>query len=151
VSLRRYLGPLLAVLLVSPIALHVAFTLAPGAGSYVVASNSMSPAISAGSLVYVVDAGEYKVGDVVTFRRDGTLVTHRIVETGPDHYVTSGDANDGPDAPIPPDAIVGEVVLSLPLYGYFFDVASTPIGYGLLVVVPAFLLIVLELRQYVGE
>lgn len=147
----KYLVALVLVLVVSPIVLHVLFTLFPGTGSYVVATQSMAPSIPAGSLVYVVGSGEYAVGDVVTFRHDGDLVTHRVVEAEPDHYVTKGDANDGRDAPVPHDRIVGEVVFSVPLYGYFFAVASTPVGYVLLVVVPAALLVGIELRRSTGE
>lgn len=148
---RKYLVVLALVLVASPIVVHVLFALLPGTGSYVVVTQSMAPSIPAGSLVYVVETGEYTVGDVVTFRHDGKLVTHRVVEVESDRYVTRGDANDGRDAPVSHDRIVGEVVFSVPLYGYFFAVASTPTGYVLLVVVPAVLLVGIELRQSAGE
>lgn len=147
----KSLGTVAVLLLVSPVVLHAVFAVVPGMESYVVASQSMAPAITAGSLVYVADTGTYEVGDVVTFRRGGHTVTHRVVEVKPDGYVTKGDANDGPDAPITRDQIVGEVVLSIPLYGYLFDVASTPAGYGVLIVVPALLLVGIELRQYLDD
>lgn len=146
-KLTEHLGAVLLILVVSPVALHGIFTVVPGVNSYVVASQSMAPAISAGSLIYVADTGDYHVGDIVTFQRDEKLVTHRIIENESNRYVTKGDANDGPDAPITANQVVGEVVLAIPLYGYFFDFASSPIGYGLLVVVPAFLLIWIELRK----
>lgn len=143
----KTLGGVLLLLLVLPIALHAVFVAVPSANSYVVGSQSMSPAIPAGSLIYVVDTGEYDVGDVVTFERGGATITHRIVERTDDGYVTKGDANDRRDAPISRSQIVGEVVLALPFYGFFFDVAGSPLGYGLLVVVPALLLLWLELRD----
>lgn len=143
----RYLSTFLLVVTVSPIVGHVIFTLVPGAGSYVVATGSMAPSITAGSLIYVIDTGEYNVDDVVTFQREGEVVTHRIVAVESDHYVTKGDANDGRDAPVSHDQVIGKVVFSVPLYGYFFAIASTPIGYGLLIVIPSVLLIWIELRQ----
>lgn len=142
----KSVGIILIILLVSPIVLHAIFTVVPGMNSYIVTSQSMAPAISAGSLVYVADTGEYEVGDVITFQRDGKLVTHRIVEAGSDSYVTKGDANDRRDAPITRSQIVGEVLFTIPLYGYFFDFASTPLGYGVLIIIPALLLIWVELR-----
>lgn len=144
----KVLSTILLVLLVSPIILHAILTVLPGTGSYFVASESMAPAISAGALIYVVDTGQYGVGDVVTFQRAGKSVTHRIVETKEETYVTKGDGNDGRDAPITEDQIVGEVVVSIPLYGYLFTLASTPLGVGLLVVVPALMLLRSELQQY---
>lgn len=147
----KFLSTVLLVLLVSPILLHGILTVMPGTGSYFVASQSMAPAISAGSLIFVVDTGQYGVGDVVTFQRAGKSVTHRIVETKGDTYVTKGDGNDGRDVPIAHDQIVGEVVLSLPLYGYLLAIASTPLGVGLLVVVPALVLLRSELQQYTDK
>lgn len=147
----NYLVALLVVLAVSPIIGHVVFLLLPGASSYVVASQSMAPSITAGSLIFVVDSGGYEVGDVVSFQRDGKVVTHRIVEVESDHYITKGDANDGRDAPVSRDQIVGKVIFSVPLYGYFFTFASSPLGFLLFVVLPSAVLIWIELRTELGE
>lgn len=145
-----YIVAMLVVLTVSPIIGHIVFLLLPGAGSFVVATQSMAPSIAAGSLIFVVDSGGYEVGDVVSFRRDGKVVTHRIVEVNSDHYITKGDANDGRDAPVSRDQVMGKVIFSVPLYGYFFTLASSSIGYLLLVVLPSVLLIWIELRTDYG-
>ena len=44
---------------------------------FTVQSGSMQPAISLGSLVIVKPAGEYVVGDVITFKTGPTPTTHR--------------------------------------------------------------------------
>lgn len=147
----KYLVALLVVLAVSPIIGHVVFVLLPGAGSFVVASQSMAPSITAGSLIFVVDSGGYDEGDVISFQRDGKVVTHRIVEVNSNHYITKGDANDGRDAPVSHDQVIGKVIFSLPLYGYFFTLASSSIGFLLLVILPSALLIWMELRTNHGE
>ncbi|WP_226010654.1 signal peptidase I [Halomicrobium salinisoli] len=122
--------------------------------SYVVLSDSMSPAIEAGDVVFVSDVPVDRIGegDVVTYRGDGGRVTHRVVEvvetdSGP-RFRTRGDANDGPDpALVSPDAVVGVVRFHVPLAGHVILFAQSGLGVLALVVVPAVLLIALEVRD----
>lgn len=105
-------------ILLLPLAVHILAIFLPGAGSYVVLSGSMEPAIAAGSLVYVADTGDYRLGDVVTYTHDGRTVTHRIVAETPDGYETKGDANDDRDSyTVERSAVRGEVVFEVPYYG----------------------------------
>lgn len=91
----------------------------------VVTSGSMEPTLSPGDLVIVDhDSAVHSIGDVVVFRRGAEmLVTHRIVNIekladGSTRYVTRGDANDSVDVdPVESDAVIGEVVTSVPLVG----------------------------------
>jgi signal peptidase I len=95
----------------------VAITVLPmlfGWGSYVVASGSMEPAISAGDVVIVSPGyhAETVTGHVITFQdpiREGKVLTHRVVSVNEDGYlVTRGDANLTVDSvPVAPDAVVG--------------------------------------------
>lgn len=70
-----------------------------GAKSYPVASDSMVPAFRRGDLVVTTAAAQLRVGDMVTFRKYGQLITHRIVANGrvPGSFETRGDANPGND------------------------------------------------------
>lgn len=92
--------------------------------AYVVASSSMEPAISAGSVVYVSQykAGEaVQTGDIVSFRSGGALVTHRVVSVDTEHglVTTRGDANQVCDsAPLSLEAIEGKVRFHIPGIGY---------------------------------
>lgn len=105
--------------LIAPILFQIAFALAPGVGSYVVQSSSMKPTFAQGSLIYVHESGHYTAGDIVTYTDDGTLITHRIIRETEDGFVTKGDANTTPDdEKILPGQIQGEVLVSVPLYGY---------------------------------
>lgn len=117
------------IAILAPIAIQVGFHVAPGFGSYVVLGGSMEPAIQRGSVVYMHDSGEYEAGDIVTFHRDGTDVTHRIVERHDGGYITKGDANDEADSVvITHDQIRGELVYSVPLYGYLWVFANSQYG-----------------------
>ena len=124
--------------------------------SYVVQSDSMSPAIGAGSVVYVTDAGPETLseGEVITYRTAGGgesgRVTHRIVEVvdrdGTRAFRTKGDANEDPDPQlVDPNQVVGRVAFHVPLVGYVVAFAGTDLGLALLVVVPAVLLVASEL------
>lgn len=105
------------------LALALAFalaTVAPAASpvqvSYVV-SDSMEPTLDTNDGYVLVPAGPVEEGDVVTFysERRGTYVTHRVVGTIPDGYLTRGDANPSTDQaagspPVARESIVGEVL-----------------------------------------
>lgn len=70
-----------------------------GAQVFPVASDSMLPAFQRGDLVVTQPTAHFNVGDIVTFRKYGHLITHRIVAEGrvPGTFETRGDANPGND------------------------------------------------------
>ncbi|EFW93424.1 signal peptidase I [Haladaptatus paucihalophilus DX253] len=113
------LGWIVIGILLLPIVGQILFTLLPGVGSYVVLSGSMTPSLKPGSVVYTHDSSHYESGDAITFVQNGELITHRIVRKTTDGFVTKGDARTYPDSfVVHRDQIRGEVVLSVPLYGY---------------------------------
>jgi signal peptidase len=126
--------------------------------SFVVQSSSMSPAIDAGSVVFVSETPptEIAIGDVITFRDSGPdgetrRVTHRVVGVddrgGQLQFSTKGDANEDPDpGEVSPSQLVGVVQFDLPLLGYLLSIIRSPIGIVGLVVIPAIALAILELR-----
>lgn len=144
---------LLAIAVVVAVFVAIAFPGVAGADhSYVVLSDSMSPAIGAGDVVFVsaVPADRIGEGDVVTYRGDAGRVTHRVVEvvdadSGP-RFRTKGDANEDPDPGlVAPGDVVGVVRFTVPLAGHVVSFAQSDLGVVALVVVPALLLLVTEL------
>lgn len=115
----------------------------------IVQSGSMEPTIPTGSLVIVAPVEQYQVNDVVTFgsgRVSEVPTTHRIVgdqiQNGELRYITKGDANEERDAGfLDPNKIIGKVVLSIPFLGYLIDFARQPIGFILLIALPALMVI----------
>lgn len=96
------------------VALVGAFSLLTFAGApyFAVASNSMSPVMQRGDLVVTNPTGDLHVGDAVTFRMHGQLVTHRLIAYGrqPHTFETRGDANPGNDPwTISTSDVVGKV------------------------------------------
>ncbi len=128
----------------------------------IVLSGSMEPALPVGSVAFVADrdAEQVRVGDILTFRHPdypGRLVSHRVVavnrdERGVVSFRTKGDANDSPDSwTVSADQVVGVVTFHLPYAGYAHRFVRTPTGFGLLVGIPAALLIVGEIGNIVRE
>lgn len=124
-----------------------------------VISGSMEPIIKTGSVVVVKPVSDYKIGDVITFgpmSKTKAPTTHRIndikvVDSQP-VYITKGDANNAPDArQITKADIIGKVLFSVPLVGYAVDFAKKPMGFALIIIVPAALIIVDEIKKIINE
>ncbi|OKY79085.1 MAG: Signal peptidase I LepB [Candidatus Methanohalarchaeum thermophilum] len=123
--------------------------------SYVVLSSSMEPELSAGDIVIVkeTDIEEIRVGDVVTFDIGEKTVTHRVIEKADDNGIkllTKGDAmEEADDIRVDENNLIGKVVVSFPFYGYIFLHANTLLGYILLILIPATILIIGEVRKLI--
>jgi signal peptidase len=127
---------------------------------FAVQTGSMEPAIKTGSLIVVRPADKYQIGDIITFKASPeaniknpkALVTHRIIEereiNGEAFYVTKGDANESVDMENwPQTSVLGKVIYTIPYLGYPAAYAKTPIGFLCLVVLPASIIIYIELAQ----
>lgn len=148
---------LLAVLLVLIIILFVGSKL-PLPWNYEimsVMSGSMEPAIKMGSLVIVRPSEAYLINDIITFgqvSKHKIPTTHRIIEIeGPalnPFFTTKGDANEAPDPQrIRKSEIIGKVLFSLPYFGFAIDFVRKPLGFFLVIIVPALIIIGDELRK----
>lgn len=121
----------------------------------VVLSGSMEPAIPVGSVIVIKPAESYVVGDIVTYGKDTKIdipTTHRIVdvriEGGETFFKTQGDANDDPDmSELKESAIAGKMLVVIPFLGYLIDFAKQPIGFILLVIIPAMCIMMDEIRK----
>ncbi len=121
----------------------------------IVKSGSMEPTIMTGGVVMVRERSTYQVGEVVTYTSNGSAIptTHRIVgtETAPDgatYFVTKGDANEERDVDLlVPSNIIGEVIFSVPYVGFVLDFARQPLGFFLIIGIPAFLIVVDEIDK----
>jgi signal peptidase len=151
----------LLIAAVMALALLLLGTLVPIPGNLkvkIVQSGSMEPAIKTGGIVIDKAKSSYKVGDVITFGADTKIqipTTHRIVAISNDSnpvYTTKGDANDAPDQVTTHlSDIHGKVIFTVPYVGYVLDFARKPLGFALLVGLPAALIILEELGKIVKE
>ncbi len=91
------------------------YTLAVGSGS-------MSPNIKKGDIIVVEKIKnkkeELKIGDVLVFQYNDTIIVHRIIKIENGYFYTKGDANTDPDDyPIPEGDVLGKAVLRMPVVG----------------------------------
>ena len=111
----------------------------------IVQSGSMEPSIKTGALVILKPSTEYHIGDVIMFGEDTKTkvpTTHRIVadevRSGVFYYTTKGDANEDPDPQqVAQSEVIGKVLFSIPYLGYVLDFAKKPLGFALLIGIPA--------------
>ena len=87
---------------------------------YVIVSGSMEPELPVGS-VCLVDCQnkEPEAGDIISYKAQDTIITHRVIEETDDGYITKGDSNSVADPGIvKPKQIFGTVICSIPQVGY---------------------------------
>ena len=125
----------------------------------IVKSGSMEPAIMTGSIVVIQPQHAYAIGDVITFGKDTTKdvpTSHRIIgvreENGVTYFSTKGDANKTPEPDETPQSkIIGKVLFSIPSVGYILDFARKPLGFSLLIGLPATLIVIDESMRIYTE
>jgi len=155
-KVRRIIDWTLFVFLLAVLAL-VVIPLLPKApySLKMVTSNSMRPTFSTGALVVIVPEENYQVGQVITYQAseyEQDIVTHRIVGKDEGGFITKGDANNIKDERIVSEnQIKGKVVFHLPLAGYAVNFIQKPLGFILLIIIPAGLIIYDEIKKIIKE
>jgi len=162
---RRLLGLTANVMLagtVLVVAGALAASLAPrllGYSSVVVYGGSMADSIPIGSIAVTkeVHPEDVAVGDVIVFyppttSPDRSPLMHRVVsvreEDGQRLFRTKGDANATPDHwEIGIEGRGSRVIYAVPYVGYLMDFARTPLGWALLLFLPATYLGLTTLRR----
>jgi len=140
------------------VAIGVIAPLLPIPGNYqilTVLSGSMESDIKTGSIVVIKPVDQYKINDIITFinpQNKNEPITHRIVDMevieGNPFYITQGDANNAPDQrKVQPREVIGKVLFDLPYLGYVVEAAKKPLGFMLIIVVPAIVIIYDEFRK----
>ena len=92
-----------------------------------VQTGSMADEINAGDWIIVKKQKDFEVEDIVTYMQDGEFITHRIIQSYNNTFITKGDANNTKDAPINKDQIVGKVIKILPNFEIFRKTLFNPV------------------------
>ena len=80
-----------------------------GYSLFEIQTGSMHGTLEVGDWIVVKNSQDYKIGDIVTYKSKGNFITHRIVESYNETFVTKGDANNTKDEAIDKSQIVGKV------------------------------------------
>ena len=129
------IGILLMVIIIAALVAFNAPRLA-GYQVYGILSESMEPVLPSGSIIYAktVDPSEIQVNDIIVYPYSSAsdlVVAHRVIEiqSEEEQFVTKGDANTNEDSnPILYDAVLGKVVLCIPIIGNIFQSFQTVEG-----------------------
>ncbi len=73
-------------------------------------TGSMAPTIQKGDIIIIKIGDEIKENDIITYKKDNVLITHRIVSITGDTIIARGDYNNTDDEPIKKDAVIGKEV-----------------------------------------
>lgn len=127
--------------------------LSPDYNMYLVRSESMKGAISLGDMVVTGPPdGGVKPGAIVTYQRDHGLVTHRVFSIDGDTLVTKGDAVEDPDPwPVSLSDVTGVYLVKIPYVGYLSNFMRTRLGWLLVIILPATVLVGLLVKDIVKE
>jgi len=92
----------------------------------VIVTGSMKPMINPGDVILIkktTDINEVQIGDVIHFKREDIMISHRITEIitkdGIPNYRTRGDNNNVEDSQlVSPEQLKGEVIKVVPKIGW---------------------------------
>ena len=92
--------------------------------AYLISTESMEPEIKKGDVIIIkkVDEEQLRVNDIITFKTDEEVITHRIVQINDDGmektYVTKGDNNNVEDPEVLTyEEIEGKQIIKIPGLG----------------------------------
>lgn len=88
----------------------------------VIVSGSMEKVLKVGGILYYkdIDKDKFEVGDILVYRSNDHIVSHRVTEKTKLGYVTKGDVNEESDGIIDKSNILGKGTnWSLPYIGYY--------------------------------
>ena len=118
---------------------------------FIVMSGSMETQISVGDIVVVkkTDVNELKKGDIIAFRNNNIVITHRIDDIIQDEnstkYITKGDNNNTQDKDyVLPEQVEGLFKFKIARLGNLAMFIQTPVGIIVCLSIPIILLLIIQ-------
>lgn len=116
-----------------------------GKKAFVIISGSMIPEIQIGDVVIINDTNDVKVNDIIAFRRDSTVIVHRIIKqmdvNGKLMFQTKGDNNNVADSELVEiETLEGKCVGKIPYIGKFLMLLYNNLTF--VIVIAIFIIIV---------
>lgn len=105
-----------------------------GYSLFQVQTGSMSGTMEIGDIIVVKITQDVEKEDIITFKKENTIITHRIIEKQDEKIVTKGDANNAQDEGITQDVVIGKVVYILKNVEIWKNVFTTPEVYILVII-----------------
>ena len=112
-----------------------------GCEAYIIKTNSMEPSIKNGDVVITKKVPEEKiqVGEIITFKQDADIITHRISrieEENGKKYITKGDNNNIEDSSkITYQEIKGKEIIAIPYLGKIINILQNKIVFWIILLI----------------
>lgn len=124
--------------------------------TYAVVTGSMEPKVPVGTLALVSkkSATDLQAGDIIAFPEPANpkrIILHRIAASQTSgtitEYTTKGDNNNAPDNwSVNASQVKGKMIYGIPYIGRLIMLAQQPLGFAVLVGIPAAFLVILQLK-----
>jgi len=156
ISIKKVLQITIIVVIILVVAIFLIFyrpvQLAGDTHYFVVLTGSMQPTLPVGSVIAIkiINPNTLQIGDIICFQTSPhePWATHRIINITQEGFITKGDANEEPDREIvKKENVIGKAVLTIPYIGYLSYFVHTPLGLILLILIPAIIIIVGEVKN----
>lgn len=122
--------------------------------SYVIVSGSMEPTILTGSLSFITpikESSDLQKNSIIAFKSPNSpkdVVIHRIYSITNEEIKTKGDNNDSVDNWLVYEPmVIGKYIFSIPYIGRLTMFIKTPLGFGLIIGVPALILMFMQVKK----
>ena len=123
-----------------------------GYSIFQIETGSMSKTLEIEDIIIVkLGNDDINKNDIITFRQDGNLVTHRLVRTDGQKYFAKGDNNPTEDEPIVKEDILGKVVFTISDVKIWKSVFKEPKVIISIVVTITLFILVIAYKEKIGE
>ena len=123
-----------------------------GYKNFIVLTGSMAPTLNEGDIVIVKETNNIEVNDIIAFKIENSIVTHRVKEIyqedNKEYYITKGDANNGTDNELlNKEDIEGKYVFKIPFVGKIVLLFRKPIGIIILFIMLGLFLLLSSIKN----
>ena len=119
-----------------------------------VVSESMKGTLNINDVIIAkkVEVKSLNVGDIIVFKKDGAVITHRITDIVKRYdkleFETKGDANNTPDkGTVKEENIEGKYICTIKYIGNILKFIKTPIGLTLVVTIPIITMLFVIMKE----
>ena len=119
-----------------------------------VVSESMKGTLNINDVIIAkkVEVKSLNVGDIIVFKKDGAVITHRITNIVKRYdkleFETKGDANNTPDkGTVKEENIEGKYICTIKYIGNILKFIKTPIGLTLVVTIPIITMLFVIMKE----
>lgn len=123
----------------------------PTIGKYglsIVGSDSMCPSVKRGDVLLIKSVDIYQQGDIIVYKHNNSLISHRIIEIDKNYIILKGDSNSFQDYNVDLSSVKGKVIYIFPKIGFLIMSFKSPSGVILFTII-SFVLI--EVLHYIEK